>query len=254
MSNKLYWGLGILIVLLIGAFVFVMDKNQIAKDQSENRQLETDLAEGQKKSEAHNRAANTPKVIDISEIQQLETELIEVQKKIEVHNKAANTPNVVDISDVKPPTAATGFKWVRHGNHWDKVKVTETEPQMSISKSPLTYHAELLETYPVEALRLQSEERGHWSAKWIPPFPPENQEAAAIAMSYYLIIYYRSTEQTDTAVYQKLVDKTFELNNAIMEHPVGAYRYDLLNLTTPVLRKNNVGVGVGPSNYSLPRK
>ena len=30
--------------------------------------------------------------------------------------------------------------------------------------SPLTYHAELLETNPVKALRLQAEERGHWSA------------------------------------------------------------------------------------------
>ncbi len=249
MKKKLYWGLGILIVLLIGAFVFVM-----VKDQSKIQQLETELVEVQKESDEHNKAANTPKVIDISEIRQLETELIKIQKKIEVHNKAANTPNVVDISDVKPPTAATGFKWVRHGNHWDKVKVTETEPMMSISKSPLTYHAELLETYPVEALRLQSEERGHWSAKWIPPFPPENQEAAAIAMSYYLIIYYRSTGETDTAVYQKLVHKILELFDAIQEHPIGAYRFDLHRLTTPVLKKDTVAVGYGPSNYSLPRK
>ena len=221
MKNKLFWGLGILIVLLIGAFVFVY-----VKDQSEIRQLESDL--------------------------------VEAQKKLEAHNKAANTPKVVDISDVKPPPAEPGFKWVRHGNHWDKIPVeqreTTVEPVKPMYTGPLTYHEDLLETHPVEALRLQSEERGHWSAKWIPPFPPENQEAAEIAKSYYLLIYYRSTGETDTAVYQELLNKIFELNNAIMEHPIGTYRSDLLRLTTPNLRKDNVGVGYGPSNYSLPRK
>ena len=221
MNNKFYWGLGILIVLLIGAFSFVL-----VNEQSKIRQLETDLAD--------------------------------VQKKLEVHNKAANTPKVVDISDVKPPPAEPGFKWVRHGDHWDKIPVGQrekiVEPVKPMYTGPLTYHEELLETNPVKALRLQAEERGHWSAKWIPPFPPENQEAAAIAKSYYLIIYYRSTGETDTAVFQKLVDKTFELTKAIMEHPIGPYRFDLLRLTTPNLRKDNVGVGYGPSNYSLPRK
>ena len=163
MRNKLYWGLGILIVLLIGAFVFLM-----VNTQSEIRQLAADLADA--------------------------------QKKLEAHNKAANSPNVVDISDVKPPPAEPGFKWVRHGDHWDKIPVeqreTTVEPVKPMYTGPLTYHEELLETNPVEALRLQAEERGHWSAKWIPPFPPDDHEAAAIARDLYLITYYESIGDT----------------------------------------------------------
>ncbi len=128
MRNKLYWGLGILIVLLMGVFVFVM-----VKDQSKIRQLETDLAE--------------------------------VQKKLEVHNEAANTPKVVDISDVKPPPAESGFKWVRHGDHWDKIPVgqreTTVEPVKPMYTGTLTYHEELLKTNPVKALTSTS--RRTWS-------------------------------------------------------------------------------------------
>ena len=56
----------------------------------------------------------------------------------------------------------------------------------------LTYHAELLETNPVKALRLQAEERGHWSREHIPPFPPDDTEAQAFAKSIYLMTYYQS--------------------------------------------------------------
>ena len=96
MRNKLYWGLGILIVLLIGAFVRVM-VNQHA------------------------------------EIKQGEAELKEAQRKLETHNKVENTPEVVDISETKPPDEP-GFKWVRHGNHWDKVPVTSHKNK--VAKTP----------------------------------------------------------------------------------------------------------------------
>ena len=66
---------------------------------------------------------------------------------------------------------------------------------------PLTYHAELLASHPVEALRQQGKERGHWSADHIPPFPPDDQEAAEFARYVYLIIYYQSTGQTDHPEY-----------------------------------------------------
>lgn len=89
MRYKLYWGLGIFIVLLIGAFTFV-----IVNEVEKNKQLEADL--------------------------------VEAQKKLEAHNKAENTPTVVEISDVKPPDEP-GFKWVRHGDHWDKVPVEQRE-------------------------------------------------------------------------------------------------------------------------------
>lgn len=57
-------------------------------------------------------------------------------------------------------------------------KIGETDPalqnEMPASPDPktksgkLTYHAELLETNPVKALRLQTEELGSWTAEWIP--------------------------------------------------------------------------------------
>ena len=43
MNRKLYWGLGVIIVLLIGATVFV-----VVKDQTEIRQLEKELADAKK--------------------------------------------------------------------------------------------------------------------------------------------------------------------------------------------------------------
>ncbi|MCE2403329.1 hypothetical protein J4G08_20945, partial [Candidatus Poribacteria bacterium] len=57
--------------------------------------------------------------------------------------------------------------------------------------------------HPVEALRLQAKERGHWSAKWIPPFPPDDQEAARVARNEYLITYYQSIGDTDNPVYRE---------------------------------------------------
>ncbi len=231
MKKKLYWGLGILIVLLIGAFVFVMNKNQIAKDQSETRQLETDLAE--------------------------------VQKKLEVHNKAANTPKVVEISDVKPPPAEPGFKWVRHGDHWDKIPVGQrekiVEPVKPMYTGPLTYHEELLETNPVKALRLQQEERGHWSAEWIPPFPPDDTEAQEYAKALYLRRYYIHTYgeklgtpgyEKETKVYSEARAIASQMFDTIVSYPYGARRQDLKKLTWPSSPDEPVGgAGGHPSEY-----
>ena len=198
MRNKLYWGLGILIVLLIGAFVFVM-----VKDQSKIRQLETDLAE--------------------------------VQKKLEVHNEAANTPKVVDISDVKPPPAEPGFKWVRHGDHWDKIPVgqreTTVEPVKPTYTDPLTYHEELLNTNPVKALRLQAEERGHPSAEWIPPFPPDDLEAQAFARNTYLCIFLTEGDPEREKASVAYLEKLDALSHAIFEEgQKSARNYDLLKI------------------------
>ena len=198
MRNKLFWGLGILIVLLIGTFVFVM-----VKDQSEIRQLETDLAD--------------------------------VQKKSEIHNEAANTPKEEDISDVKPPPAEPGFKWVRHGDHWDKIPVGQrekiVEPVKPPNTGPLTYHEELLETNPVKALRLQAEERGHWSAEHIPPFPSDDKEAQEYARSVYLMNYYESIGMVDTPIHLKAVRAYLSQMNTISEYPNSARRKDLWRIT-----------------------
>ena len=55
-------------------------------------------------------------------------------------------------------------------------------------------HHELLQSHPVEALRQQSIDRGHWSAEWIPPFPADDVEANELARSHYLAFYYNERD------------------------------------------------------------
>ena len=120
---------------------------------------------------------------------------------------------------------------------------------------PLTYHAELLETNPVKALRLQTEERGHWSAKWIPPFPPDDQEAADFARSRYLYIYYKSIGETGTPEFLQLEIEIVSQLDVIRAYPkVSARGSDLLRLGWSTLDADAVVTGFQPSNYSLPLK
>lgn len=66
--------------------------------------------------------------------------------------------------------------------------VAASEPAMQ-----LTYHAELLKSDPVEALRQQGKERGHWSADYLPDFPLDDMEAMELARAEYHYIYYGHT-------------------------------------------------------------
>ena len=114
---------------------------------------------------------------------------VKVYKVVEVEEPETPKP---------PPPGETAESGHWHGDEWHaEPHETQTPPS---SKHGLTYHAKLLETHPVEALRLQAQERGHWSAKWIPPFPPEDTEAAAIARDYYLITYYESIGDTTNPI------------------------------------------------------
>lgn len=85
-----------------------------------------------------------------------------------------------------------------------EVNTSEATAAVSDPSQPamaLTYHAELLARHPVEALRQQAKERGHWSADHIPPFPPDDQEAAAFARDLYIMRYYKHTGQFDHPEY-----------------------------------------------------
>ena len=73
---------------------------------------------------------------------------------------------------------------------------------------PLTYHEELLKTNPVKALRLQAEERGHWSAEHIPPFPPDDEEAASLAYNVYVQIHYEGINDPLQPSCHKSMEKT----------------------------------------------
>ncbi len=173
MNKKLYWGLGVLFLLIIGVFVIIL-----VQQKAELNEWEADAAK----------------------------------------DKKLTTAEKPPIVAPKPPPPEPGYEWVQHGDHYDKVKVAETQPierpvqarKTPTYTGPLTYHAELLKTNPVKALRLQAEERGHWMAKWIPPFPPDDLEAAEIARTKYLIIYYKTIGDLDNPELQKAVSASSE--------------------------------------------
>ncbi len=104
---------------------------------------------------------------------------------------------------------------------------------------PLTYHAELLASHPVEALRQQAQELGHWSADHIPPFPPEDTEAADFARNTYIFLYYLRTGQTDHPEYLAALEARSDFFHALIrasdagfKTPWEAARYhDLMKIT-----------------------
>ena len=91
-----------------------------------------------------------------------------------------------------------------------QVNPSEATAEVSDPSQPamqLTYHAELLKSDPVEALRQQSKERGHWSADYPPPFPLNDTEAMEFARAIYDYIYYGHTipvsEHGDSPEFQR---------------------------------------------------
>ena len=86
---------------------------------------------------------------------------------------------------------------------------------------PLTYHAELLESHPIEALRQQGKERGHWSADYLPDFPADDTEAMEIARAEYHYIYYGHTipmsEHGESREFQRAAAENRRLLEAVNE-------------------------------------
>ena len=94
--------------------------------------------------------------------------------------------------------------------------VNSSQPAMA-----LTYHAELLKSDPVEALRQQGKERGHWSADYLPDFPLDDTEAMEIARAEYHYIYYSRTtpvsERHDSPEFQRASRHSISLLRAVNE-------------------------------------
>ncbi len=129
---------------------------------------------------------------------------------------------------------------------------------MPTYKGPLTYHTELLKANPVKALRQQAIERGHWRAKWIPPFPPDDLEASEIARTQYLIIYYHTIGDTEHPQYQKALKVDAELAKREAKALREAYNgrvADLIILSWPRFPESDVpplyekGWRKSPSDY-----
>ena len=138
MEKKMKWGLATLLLLLGIAAVFLF----IDKDT----ETEPEMTLGQPTKDLLKKGVKLP--------QQAETPVA-----------------VEELPPVVPPNEHPSGP---HQHEDDKVH----NPSVSQTYTgPLTFHAELLKTNPVKALRLQAEERGHVNAKWIPPFPPDDVEA-----------------------------------------------------------------------------
>ncbi len=216
MNKKTFWGVATLIILLVGVISFVML----------TRTTEPDIV-----------------VNDVPE---------ETLDNIRKEN------NRQILSTQKPPDEP-GFVWEWHGDHWHKMPIAETEkPVVDVPKEqkikrytgPLTFHDELLKTNPVEALRLQAEERGHINAKWIPPFPPDDTEAQELAKAVYVFIYNNNSDTPKLGIAGNHMLMMMEINK---KYPhTSARNLDLSRLTWV-----NVSFSMGehdlPSDY-FPRK
>ncbi len=228
MNRRNYFGLGVLIIILIAAGGFIYWQ--------------------------------------WSEVQKFKEKLAQDAKHLEGNDK--------QVAEDELPPAAPGKKWVPHGDHFHEVPVDapdvwQDKPIVDASDDtvptetktydgPLTYHAELLETNPVKALRAQAKERGHWSERWIPPFPPDDEEAQAFARTAYLIVHYRSTGEIDTP---EAVQNEREYNlllYAFMDkegYRGTPRRSDLLKLSWAILHAGDIeNPYYKRSNFSLPLK
>ncbi len=138
---------------------------------------------------------------NVSTVQQMKKQTALFEKLLEEEKKP--------VAAKEPPPAAPGKKWVPHGDHFHEVPIDAPDvwqggahesvaeeipvyqpPVTETYDGPLTFHEELLKTHPVQALRLQAEERGHWMTKWIPPFSADDHEANELAQVVYSLIYH----------------------------------------------------------------
>ncbi len=197
-------------------------------------------------------------------------EIRRLQHELEIalhgHNHADEDPAHSDGTEDNPPNDVRPVKPVQQvdmskikPDKSPKAEAPKPKPKKPLYKGPLTFHEELLKTNPVKALRLQQEERGHWSAEWIPPFPTNDTEAQEFARTEYRWRYYVHTygEKLDDPEYEKET-KVFHKARAIangmfskiLSYPYGARKMDLMKLTWPSLDSDPVTGGVRhPSEY-----
>lgn len=100
-------------------------------------------------------------------------------------------------------------------------------PPAHYQRGDLTYHADLLDKHPVEALRQHAQEIGHWSAEYIPPFPPEDTEAAGYARNVYLTSFYEAIGEIDNPEYKRAISAEMYFFSEIIKK-----RYPTNNLET----------------------
>ena len=214
MEKQMKWGLATLMLLLGIAAVFLF----IDKDT----EIEPEMTLGQPTKDLLKQGVKSP--------QQAETPVA-----------------VEELPPVVPPNEHPSGPH----QHEDDTAHNHSPIVSQTSNGPLTFHAELLETNPVKALRLQAEERGHVNAKWIPPFPPDDQEAQAFARNIYLSIY---LDEDDPAYEKAAMAEREQLRAINSKYPYGARLMDLSKLiwvlsSRTLSHYNRGGTAKSPSDY-----
>ena len=151
---------------------------------------------------------------------------ITIIKPVETEQPTAKAP--LKETPKPPPPGETAESGHWHGDQWyADPHETEVQPPLAVDREPvaprgdgvaasapamhLTYHTELLKSDPVEALRQQGQERGHWSADYLPDFPPDDMEAMELAHAIYDYIYYGHTipvsEHGESSEFQRAAAK-----------------------------------------------
>ena len=163
--------------------------------------------------------------------------------RIKTETETPKTPEVEQTNIDNGQTPIDQPKRVQHGDHSHEVLVAEWDLAIPVAPVPsipgLTYHADLLETNPVEALRLLAEELGHWSKDHIPPFPPEDLEAQAFARNIYLSIYLDESHPDRDKFGQAHLEQLRAINE---KYPRGARRSDLKRLIWIGTTKSGEGI------------
>ncbi len=174
------------------------------------------------------------------DIKRFKEEIAGPEPKTETETEQLPEQVQVPEEDNRPPSPDYGGKYEWHGDHWHRVDQPPVQPEPDPKRhtGPLTYHKELLDKHPVEALRQQARELGHWSAEHIPPFPPDDNEAAEFARELYLYRYHKWTGQTDTPDYLKALEAQSVIFHALKDRennsPWELARYhDLMKLVWP---------------------
>ena len=161
MKKQMKWGFATLLLLFGIAAVFLLMDKDTAKTPNHVLEQET--------KNLTNKPIPQPK----TDVSIAETDKLQPSEKAETSHAHEDST-------------------VHQGAHASQASMQQTQPADTVSEEVIYPHHELLQTHPVAALRAQARDSGHWSARYIPPFPPDDVEANELARNYYIDNYYKS--------------------------------------------------------------
>ena len=164
MKKQMIWGFATLLLLFGIAAVFLLMDKDTAKTPNHVLEQET--------KNLTNKPIPQPK----TDVSIAETDKLQPSEKAETSHAHEDST-------------------VHQGAHASQASMQQTQPADTVSEEVIYPHHELLQTHPVAALRAQARDSGHWSARYIPPFPPDDVEANELARSHYIKNYHNAREE-----------------------------------------------------------